>query len=121
MNCAGISKQRFRGNGPQLFFQTLRFIILTAYYPNMPLTLDQIAEEAMRLPPASRALLADKLVESLETEGLDEIQRLWSAEAIRRRDEIRCARPGGGTGAPRRAVPIMRLASSAISCDVMQR
>ena len=55
----------------------------------MPLTLDQIAEEAMRLPPASRALLADKLVESLETEELDEIQRLWSAEAIRRRDEIR--------------------------------
>lgn len=67
----------------------MRFIILTAYYPNMPLTLDQIAEEAMRLPPASRALLADKLVESLETEELDEIQRLWSAEAIRRRDEIR--------------------------------
>jgi len=55
----------------------------------MPLTLDQIAEEAMRLPPASRALLAEKMVESLETEELDEIQRLWSAEAMRRRDEIR--------------------------------
>lgn len=67
----------------------MRFIIFTAYYPNMPLTLDQIAEEAMRLPPASRALLAEKMVESLETEELDEIQRLWSAEAMRRRDEIR--------------------------------
>ena len=55
----------------------------------MPLTLDQIAEEAMQLPPASRALLADKLVESLETEDLDEIQRLWAVEAVRRRDEIR--------------------------------
>jgi putative addiction module component (TIGR02574 family) len=55
----------------------------------MPLTLDQIAEEAMQLPPASRALLADKLVESLESEDLDEIQRLWAEEAVRRRDEIR--------------------------------
>jgi putative addiction module component (TIGR02574 family) len=55
----------------------------------MSLTLDQITEEAMQLPATSRALLADKLVESLESEGLDEIQRLWSTEAIRRRDEIR--------------------------------
>jgi putative addiction module component (TIGR02574 family) len=55
----------------------------------MPLTLNQIAEEAMQLPATSRALLADKLVESLESEDFDEIQGLWSAEAIRRRDEIR--------------------------------
>ena len=55
----------------------------------MSLTLDQITEEAMKLPADSKALLADKLVESLESEELDEIQRLWSAEAIRRRDEIR--------------------------------
>jgi putative addiction module component (TIGR02574 family) len=55
----------------------------------MPLTLDQVTEEALQLPASSRALLADKLVESLESEDLDEIQRLWSAEAIRRRDEIR--------------------------------
>ncbi|HEX7721621.1 MAG TPA: addiction module protein [Pyrinomonadaceae bacterium] len=55
----------------------------------MPLTLDQITEEAMQLPAGSRAQLADKLVESLQSEEPDEIQRLWSAEAIRRRDEIR--------------------------------
>ena len=55
----------------------------------MPLTLDQITEEAIKLPPESRALLADKLVQSLESEEPDEIQQLWSAEAIRRRDEIR--------------------------------
>jgi putative addiction module component (TIGR02574 family) len=55
----------------------------------MSLTLDQITEEAMKLPADSKALLADKLVQSLESEDLDEIQRLWSAEAIRRRDEIR--------------------------------
>jgi putative addiction module component (TIGR02574 family) len=58
----------------------------------MSLTLDQITEEAMKLPADSKALLADKLVESLESEDLDEIQRLWSAEAIRRRDEIRSGR-----------------------------
>ena len=55
----------------------------------MPLTLDQITEEAIKLPPESRAQLADKLVESLESEDTGEIQQLWSAEAIRRRDEIR--------------------------------
>jgi putative addiction module component (TIGR02574 family) len=55
----------------------------------MPLTLDQITEEAIKLPPESRALLADKLVQSLESEDTGEIQQLWSAEAIRRRDEIR--------------------------------
>jgi hypothetical protein len=55
----------------------------------MPPTLDQITEEAIKLPPASRALLADKLVQSLEAEEPDEIQPLWTAEAIRRRDEMR--------------------------------
>ena len=55
----------------------------------MPLSLEQLAEEAMRLPVASRALLADRLVESLDFAEPDEILRLWVAEAIQRRDEIR--------------------------------
>lgn len=55
----------------------------------MPLTFDQLTEEAMQLPATSRVLLADKLVESLESEELDEIQRLWADDAIRRRDEVR--------------------------------
>lgn len=55
----------------------------------MSLTFDQLTEEAMRLPAASRALLADKLVESLNSQELDEVQRLWAEEAIRRRDEVR--------------------------------
>ena len=58
----------------------------------MSRTLDQITEEALQLPASSRASLADKLMESLESETPDEIQRLWSAEAIRRRDEIRSGR-----------------------------
>jgi putative addiction module component (TIGR02574 family) len=55
----------------------------------MPLTLEQLTAEAMQLPIESRALLADRLVESLDSAEIDEIQRLWTTEAIRRRDEIR--------------------------------
>lgn len=58
----------------------------------MPLTLDQLAEEAMQLPTASRALLAERIVESLDFAEADEIQKLWAKEAIRRRDEIRSGR-----------------------------
>lgn len=55
----------------------------------MSLTLEQLAEEAMRLPVDSRAQLADKLVESLDLQEPDQLRRLWLTEAIRRRDEIR--------------------------------
>lgn len=58
----------------------------------MSLTLDQITEEALKLPADAKASLADKLVESLELEEPDDIQRLWTAEALRRRDEIRSGR-----------------------------
>ncbi len=58
----------------------------------MSLTLDEITEEAMKRSADSKALLADKLVESLHLEEPDGIQRVWSAEAIRRRDEIRSGR-----------------------------
>jgi putative addiction module component (TIGR02574 family) len=55
----------------------------------MPLTVEQLAEEAMQLSPTSRAELAEKLVESLDVAELTEIDRLWAKEAIRRRDEVR--------------------------------
>lgn len=58
----------------------------------MPLTLEQLAEQAMHLPPASRAELAEKLVGSLDFPENDEAQTLWAAEAIRRRDEVRSGR-----------------------------
>jgi putative addiction module component (TIGR02574 family) len=58
----------------------------------MPLTLDQLAEEAMHLPPTSRAELAEKLVESLDFPESDEFHTLWAAEAVRRRDEVRSGR-----------------------------
>ena len=55
----------------------------------MPMTLDQLAQEALALPTESRALLADKLVESLDTEELGQIDRLWATEAKRRRSHCR--------------------------------
>jgi putative addiction module component (TIGR02574 family) len=58
----------------------------------MPLTIDQLEREAMRLSATSRALLAEKLVESLDDAELDQIQKRWVAEALRRRDEVRSSR-----------------------------
>jgi Putative addiction module component len=55
-------------------------------------TLEKLAEEAMSLPTESRARLADLRVESLDADELGHIDRLWLAEAKRRRDEIRTGR-----------------------------
>ncbi len=55
----------------------------------MAMTVEQIAEEALALPSESRALLADKLVESLDTAALSRIDQVWLAEAKRRRDDVR--------------------------------
>lgn len=55
----------------------------------MSTTVEQLAEQALSLPVESRARLADLLVESLDTDELDQIEQTWLAEAKRRRDEIR--------------------------------
>jgi hypothetical protein len=52
-------------------------------------SLEQLTEEILSLPSASRALLAEKLVESLEFDTDPIIQAAWTSEAKRRRDEIR--------------------------------
>lgn len=53
------------------------------------LSVEQLMEEALTLPSASRALLAEKLVESLELDVDQRIQNLWMTDAKKRRDEIR--------------------------------
>lgn len=58
----------------------------------MELTLEQITDGAMHLPVSSRAELAEKLVGSLEISQGEQVQRAWTEEAIRRRDEIRSGR-----------------------------
>lgn len=55
----------------------------------MGMTVEQLAEEALALPSKSRALLADRIVESLDVAELSDLDQLWAAEAKRRRDEVR--------------------------------
>lgn len=52
-------------------------------------SIEQLTEEILSLPSASRALLADKLVESLEFDNDSPIQAVWITEAKGRRDEVR--------------------------------
>ena len=47
----------------------------------MSFTIEQIAEEALALPSDARALLADRLVESLDPLEDVYIRQLWVAEA----------------------------------------
>lgn len=55
----------------------------------MIFTVEQIAEEALSLPSEARALLADRLVESLDPLEDGYIRQLWAAEARARRDDVR--------------------------------
>ena len=55
----------------------------------MATTVERLAEQAMKLPTEARARLADLLVESLDAQEIGRIERLWAAEAVRRRDEVR--------------------------------
>jgi putative addiction module component (TIGR02574 family) len=55
----------------------------------MSMTVEQIAQEALSLPSEARALLADRLVESLDPAEDGRVRALWAAEALRRRDEVR--------------------------------
>lgn len=55
----------------------------------MHLTVEQIADEALAMPSEARALLADRLVESLDPAEDGYIRQLWMKEARRRVDEVR--------------------------------
>jgi putative addiction module component (TIGR02574 family) len=56
------------------------------------MTVEQIAAEALALPSEARALLADRLVESLDPAEDGYIRQLWAAEVLRRRDDVRSGR-----------------------------
>ena len=58
----------------------------------MNMTVEQVAEEALALPSEARALLADRLVESLDPAEDGYIRQLWVAEARHRRDDVRSGR-----------------------------
>lgn len=52
-------------------------------------SIEQLTEELLALPSVSRALLAEKLVESLEFDNDPKIQAAWATEAKKRRDGVR--------------------------------
>ncbi|GAB4206819.1 MAG: hypothetical protein Fur006_64230 [Coleofasciculaceae cyanobacterium] len=52
-------------------------------------SVEQVMKEALSLPSALRAWLAEKLVESLKFDMDGTLQTLWVTEAKQRRDEIR--------------------------------
>jgi putative addiction module component (TIGR02574 family) len=55
----------------------------------MPIPVEKLTEEMLALPADARALLADRLAESLDPLADDEVRASWAAEAVRRRDEVR--------------------------------
>jgi putative addiction module component (TIGR02574 family) len=50
---------------------------------------EQVMSEVLALPPDQRAILADRLLESLDSPQREEIDRLWAEEAERRVQEIK--------------------------------
>ena len=52
------------------------------------LSIEQLTQEALSLPSTSRALLAEKLIESLEFDTDPAIQAAWTHEVKKRRDQI---------------------------------
>jgi Putative addiction module component. len=55
----------------------------------MAISIEQLTQAALSLPSDARAQLADRLVESLAPGRDDEVQVAWTAEATRRRNELR--------------------------------
>lgn len=51
--------------------------------------LEDITNQALALPSEARALLADRLVESLDPADEGEIHQLWVTESRRRLEELR--------------------------------
>ena len=74
----------------------------------MTMTIDELATQAMALPGEARALLAEKIVESLDQES---IQKIWLTEAKKRRDEVRSGQVESIPG-----VDVMRDVRNLIDC-----
>lgn len=56
------------------------------------MSVEQLTDEALALPSEARALLADRLVESLDPAEDGYIHQLWAKEVRRRLDDVRSGR-----------------------------
>ena len=64
----------------------------------MIMRIENIADAALELPSEARALLADRLVESLDPAEDGYIHNLWAEEANRRLREMRSGQVVGVSG-----------------------
>ena len=55
----------------------------------MSIPVEKITEVVLSLPSDARALLADRLVESLDPMTDADVREIWAAEALRRLEEVR--------------------------------
>lgn len=51
------------------------------------MTIEQLAIQLLGLPARARAILAEKLIASLDDEATDDVDMLWAEEASRRLKE----------------------------------
>lgn len=58
----------------------------------MAVTVEQIIEGALALPSEARALLADRLVESLDPAEASRLHDLWATEVQQRLEDVRSGR-----------------------------
>jgi putative addiction module component (TIGR02574 family) len=54
----------------------------------MPPTIQELLKQAMAMPPADRALVAERLIASLDPEVDMDVEIAWQEEVARRRREI---------------------------------
>ena len=67
------------------------------------ISLEELENEALKLESYQRAMLAERLLNSLEALSPPEIERLWAEEALRRLEEVE-----QGTTKPRPAEEVFR-------------
>jgi len=84
MGVAPSSHQVFRSEA----FSRLAAAPDRCYYLTMPLTLTELAEEAMALPCESRAYLAERLLETLDFEEDFAVSDVWLKEIRKRCQEL---------------------------------
>lgn len=78
----------------------------------MSISVEKITEVVLSLPSDARALLADRLVESLDPLTDDDVRDLWAREALRRLDEIQSGKAASVPGDVALAQVHSRLKSS---------
>lgn len=74
------------------------------------MSIDELEAEALKLKPAARARLAEKLLDSLENLSVEENDRLWADEAERRAEAW-----DAGADSERRAEDVFRDAKARLS------